>query len=251
MAAQNPAKRKVITSFVMLAITAGVLSLILLSPLLFRQLGGTDWNTLSQIGQTYGAASAIVSALALGGVAVSLFLQAGQARAHQIQMVREYQLELVRMVLEDPNLYIPCWRPIEVPGLNPDGKRQHLFITLRMNYALMGYEIGVISERGLRGDTLAGMFKGSAGREYWEESRQFWFLRASRNRQTRAFLRIVDEEYEKAVAAGPPIQGRTIEALPQMAPRNNVRVAQSASAAALLGMGAGVLIGVVLHRQQH
>jgi hypothetical protein len=78
--------RNIIISFLVIALTAFVLGSILLSPLLLRQiakLGGVDWAKLSNIGQTYGAASAILSALAVGGVAISLFLQAnrvGQTR---------------------------------------------------------------------------------------------------------------------------------------------------------------------------
>ena len=89
--------RNIIISFLVIALTAFVLGLILLSPLLLRQiatLGGVDWTKLSDIGQTYGAASAILSALAVGGVAISLFLQANQGRANQVQMIREYQREL-------------------------------------------------------------------------------------------------------------------------------------------------------------
>ena len=97
-------------------------------------LGGVDWAKLSNIGQTYGAASAVLSALAVGGVAISLFLQANQGRANQVQMVREYQRELVRMLLDDPDLYLPCWRPYDLPGLDINAKRQNLFSMLRMNY---------------------------------------------------------------------------------------------------------------------
>ena len=101
-----------------LAITVtavAVVVLILLSPLLLRQLGrigGVDWIRLSYIGQTYGAASATLSALAVAGVAISLFLQARQARATNIQMIRDYQRELLKMALENPSLYFPsCARP--------------------------------------------------------------------------------------------------------------------------------------------
>lgn len=245
-------KRRVVISLIVVVSSACVLGLILGSPLLLTHLSGRNWYRLSQIGQTYGAASAIISALALGGVAISLFLQAGQTRALQIQIVREYQLRLVEIVLDDPGIYLPCWRPIELPGLDLDGKRQHLFITLRINYALMGYEIGVISERGLRGDTLAGIFRGVAGREYWEETRRFWLLRTGRNRQTRQFLRIVDEEYTKAVKAGPPIQGRIIG--PQSSPiirKGDRDIWRMSLGGTFIGIGAGMLIGILLRRQRH
>ena len=65
-------------------------------------------------------------------------------------MIREYQRELVRILLDNPELYLPCWRRYDLSELDIDGKRQHLFSMLRMNYAQMGYEVGVISEPSLR-----------------------------------------------------------------------------------------------------
>jgi hypothetical protein len=249
--AQHPAlphrrlARGMIIGIAVFAAVAGVLGLILLSPLMLRgidSLGGADWTRLSEIGQTYGAASAILSALALGGVAVSLFFQARQARAQQIQVVREYYRELVRMTLDNPEVYLPCHRPIKLPGLDLHGKRQHLFVRLRMNYAAMASEVGVMDESTLRRDLLEGLFQGTAGREYWQEARHR--LLVSRRRATRRFVRIVDEEYSKAIAAGPPVMGRTLAAERKRA------IPKGSSAAALLGLSAGVLLGVALRRSR-
>ena len=241
--------RNIIISLLVIALTAGILGLILLSPLLLRQmggLGGVDWARLSNIGQTYGAASAVLSALAVGGVAISLFLQANQGRANQVQMVREYQRELVRILLDDPELYLPCWRSYDLPGLDINAKRQQLFSMLRMNYAQMGYEVGIIDEPSLRGDLLKGTFQGVAGREYWMDARQ----RRSLNRRApaRRFWSIVDDEYREAVAAGPPVMGRTLgDVIP--ASKRNIHRLTDMSSAAILGLGTGVLLGIVLSRK--
>lgn len=117
------------------------------------------------------------------------------------------------MTLENPELYMPCWRPIEIPGLDIEGKRQHLFMTLRMNYAYTGFEVGIISEASLRQDILAGAFKGQVGREYWAEVRRLWLLRGRRNQRTRQFVRVVEEEYRKAVKKGLPTVGRRMDDL--------------------------------------
>jgi hypothetical protein len=236
--------------FLVTALTAGVLGLILLSPLLLRQmgaLGGADWAKLSNIGQTYGAASAILSALAVGGVAISLFLQANQGRANQVQMVREYQRELVRILLDDPERYLPCWRSYDLPELDINGKRQHLFSMLRMNYAQMGYEVGIISESSLRGDLLKGTFQGAAGREYWMDARQR--RRLNRRAPSRRFWSIVDDEYVRAVAAGPPIMGRTLDNV-TLAKEGNIRGVRDMPSAAILGLGVGVLLGIALSRKR-
>ena len=67
--------------FAILFLIAGILSLVLISPLYLRQLSqlrGIDWTKLSNVGQTYGAASAILSAVALVGISLSLLVQARQ-----------------------------------------------------------------------------------------------------------------------------------------------------------------------------
>ncbi|MFF3564688.1 DUF6082 family protein [Streptomyces sp. NPDC002574] len=62
-----------------------------------------------RIGAAYGFTSAIVSALALAGVAASLIVRNRQARAEQIQGIRTYYLELVRLELDDMALFRPVW----------------------------------------------------------------------------------------------------------------------------------------------
>ena len=72
------------------AILTVLLLLILVSPLFLRTLArahGINWSQLSDIGQTYGAASAILSGVALVGVSLSLMVQARQAKAERIRIV--------------------------------------------------------------------------------------------------------------------------------------------------------------------
>ncbi|MEV4456717.1 DUF6082 family protein [Microbispora sp. NPDC049633] len=49
------------------------------------------------VGQTYGAASALLSALALTGVSASLALQAKESRAARKDSGRNHHLRLIRM----------------------------------------------------------------------------------------------------------------------------------------------------------
>ena len=162
-------------------------------------------------------------------------------------MIREYQRELVRILLDNPELYLPCWRRYDLSELDIDGKRQHLFSMLRMNYAQMGYEVGVISEPSLRGDLLKGTFQGAAGREYWEDARQR--LRLNPRTSARRFWSIVDDEYKKAVASGLPIMGRTLNNV-TVSKQNDNRALTDTTSAAILGLGAGVLLGIVLSRKR-
>jgi hypothetical protein len=162
-------------------------------------------------------------------------------------MIREYQRELVRILLDNPELYLPCWRPYDLPDLDIDGKRQHLFSMLRMNYAQMGYEVGVIPEPSLRGDLLKGTFQGAADREYWTDARQ----RLSLNPRTpaRRFWSIVDDEYKNAVASGPPIMGRTLDNV-TTSKQNNIRALTNSPSGAILGLAVGTLLGIALCRKR-
>jgi Family of unknown function (DUF6082) len=174
------------------------LGLVLTLPLLlqrFDAIYGLNWPRLSEIGQTFGAASAILSALALGGIGISLFLQAGQAKADRIQSIREFHLELLQMTIGDLELFGPCLGSFGPPTL--DGKRQHLFMVIVMNYAWMGYESGTISEQSLRGEVLKKMFQGEIGRQYWNEIRPIAPLARRGTRRSRRFFEIVQEEYDE------------------------------------------------------
>ncbi|MDG5807772.1 DUF6082 family protein [Streptomyces ossamyceticus] len=188
-----------------LAASTAVLGVVFLSPFALKAFGngkGEEWSRLSAIGQTYGATSAIVSAFALGGVAVSLFLQARQARADQIQGIRGFHTELIRMQLDDLPLYLPCWGPLDLP--DDDARRQHIYTNLMVQYAWMGYEIGTIPEPLLR-NMLGGMFQGHVGRRFWPMARDAWIAGAGGTRRGRRFLTVIDDEYAKAVAARPPV----------------------------------------------
>jgi hypothetical protein len=232
--------------------TAAALGVVLVSPLLLGRLaalGAVNWARLSEIGQTYGAASAILAMLALGGVAFSVFLQARQARADQIQAIRGLHTELVRIELDNLPLYLPCWGPLDIP--TDDGKRRHVYTTLMMDYAWMGYEIGSIPESWLR-DMLAGMFRGEVGRRYWKMTRQSWDRALGGSRRGRHFLRIVEEEHDRAASAGPPaalatpperdLHASTVAADPRK---------WHSTAAALLGLAGGLLLARALDRNQH
>jgi hypothetical protein len=218
-----------------------IVAVIVLSPLALRAFDGTtgvDWNRLSLIGQTYGAASAIVSALALGGVALSLFVQTRQGRADQIQAVRGVHDDLVRMELDDLELFLPCWGPLNLPS-RADEKR-HIYTTMLMNYAWMGYEIGSLPEPLLR-DMLRGMFVGDVARRYWGMARNSWAAASHGSRRGRRFLRIVDDEHARAVAAGPPLRSTAPSPDPRPAPAARRRGWRPAVTGALLGLAGGAL----------
>src|ERR1700683_629862 len=55
-----------------------------------------NWLHLSQVGQSYGAASAAMAALALCVVSISAVIQARQARVTQVFAARQFHLDLLK-----------------------------------------------------------------------------------------------------------------------------------------------------------
>jgi len=76
-----PARRGVLVTLIMLGCIL-IIGLVIFSPVALTGLQNfnRNWSELSNIGQTYGAISALISSLALGGVIVSLLYQARDGR---------------------------------------------------------------------------------------------------------------------------------------------------------------------------
>lgn len=64
----------------------------------------SDWAALSDIGQAYGGISAILSAIALSGISLSLLLQYRQHRAEVLYSLNQRQFDLVRYALDNPHV---------------------------------------------------------------------------------------------------------------------------------------------------
>lgn len=229
------------------AVVLLVVGLVILSPIALRAVSleeAEDWGRLSDIGQTYGATSAVLSALALGGVAASLLLQARQTRAERIQAIRGFHAELIRMQLDDLPVYLPCWGPLDLP--DDTAKRQHIYTNLLLQYAWMGYEIGTISEPLLR-DMLGGMFRGDVARRFWLMARGSWAASTAGTRRGRRFLLIIDEEHSRTLLTEPRVRAAGPE--DGLSP---VRISVPAAARLLncvvIGVAASISAGLVWRR---
>lgn len=161
-----------------------------------------DWERLSWIGQTYGAASALLAVFALIGIAVSLVMQAREVRAAREQTLRAVHTDLLRMAMED-EVYRDAWGPFFAAG-DPDHQRRHMYLNLIISNLQMRWDLRAISEQHLRSTTHV-LFSGDAGRRFWAEGRELR-SRAVSSRRERNFHRILDEEYEHALRdpARPP-----------------------------------------------
>jgi len=228
-----------------------VLVLVVLSPLALKQLGslrGVNWAQLSNIGQTYGAASALLTGLALVGVAGSMVFQVRAIQVSREQASREHHAHLVEMASTDP-VYQRCWAE-EPAAFGTDRYRQQAYLNLIVSNWENEYVLGSFPEHAMR-STFAGLFRGEAGREFWARTGDMR-LKASRNRQYRRFCQIMEEEYRKAIAVGPPaVQA---EAPPLPPPASQGRVLRNSAirtgATLLLGVMGGIALKTILRQRR-
>jgi Family of unknown function (DUF6082) len=233
-----------------LLIGAGTLAFILASPLLLHQLThikGIDWAQLSNIGQTYGAASALLSGMALIGITLSLLVQARQARTERIRITRERHADLLRLVLEAPDVYGP------VIGYTPRSAvddRRLLFCTMWVNYARIGFHMGVLTEETLHDDIFGPAFTNDPMRKWWLAVRRYWSGDLIQGGKDRKFVKIIDEEYRKAIATAPTpalnVEGVRSDAQETQSPKRYDLLAGTA-----LGVAIGILLGSRLRHKNH
>jgi hypothetical protein len=171
------------------------IGLIGISPLALDVFHGSTnhWNRLSSIGQTYGAASAVLSVLAVIGVAITLVLQARESRAIRLQAIRESHSKLLEMAMEDPDLN-EVWGP---SGLSDPFvlQRQNMYANMILSQWQMSYETRTLSDEHLK-LLVTEFLSGTIGREFWVLARKDR-LSTSDTRRLRRFHTIIDDEYQR------------------------------------------------------
>lgn len=200
--------RSAIAAVCLIALTATSL----LPPAL-HAIAGMSWSRLSEIGQAYGTLAAALTALTLGMLAVSIFLQARDARIAQEHGTRTLHLELVQMAIDDPRLGL--WSL----SSKTETRRQRYFNLWLMLWKTM-YRLGDMTEGDLRLTLRRDLFPARSdafGQRMWQRSREA-YLTNVRGRREQRFFDIVDDEYRRSVETilrRPPdrlITGRVIDA---------------------------------------
>ncbi|BCJ55068.1 hypothetical protein Asp14428_65430 [Actinoplanes sp. NBRC 14428] len=175
--------------------------LILAAPYAFLLAGGSDreWVRLANIGQTYGAVSALLSGLALVGVVASLRIQANQRLSDRLFAKQQRHHDMMRYVFDEPE-YSQCWGPRFAP--DDVDERLYFYTNIILGEWQAAYELGDLSQADVR-LYAAIMFKSELPRMFWK---QHGHLRrvVTRNKGTGDFSLIISDEYEKAVRIGPP-----------------------------------------------
>jgi uncharacterized protein DUF6082 len=230
-----------------------VLALVLLSPLALRRLSavrGVPWSRLSDVGQTYGAASALLTGLALLGVVGSMVFQARAIQITRTQAVREQHSHLIEMALSDP-VYQRAWGGLYDRYDGFDKYRQHGYLNLIVSFWQDHYMLGETKDDQMR-SMFAGLFRGEAGRNFWVETRDMR-MQSLPSRRDKRFYYLMESEYQKAIAEGPP----AIAALPasQEVPGHQPVISDHVVAregmTLLLGVMGGIALESFLRPRRH
>jgi uncharacterized membrane protein len=169
------------------------------SPLALDSFGGgrdVDWQRRSVIGQTYGAISALVAALALGAIAVSVFFQWQEVRANREFARRAIHIDLMKMAIDDAELR-ECF---SVGGRPETPSRQHLYCNLIFSFWESDYILGVLRPEEIRG-LFAEMLRSQPGREFWLKAREYRLTHIN-SRQEQRFRHAFDLEYHRWLPSG-------------------------------------------------
>jgi uncharacterized membrane protein len=241
--------------FIFLVTTAliTIVGLVVLSPLALAGIAHfrSDWLQLSNIGQTYGAISAILSALALGGILASLLYQARDSRNSHEQITRTFQFELIKLELEDPSLMVALGAPwgLDIPSDNAS-LRQFLYVQMWVSYLAGRYASGELPASTARQWAALELFRGSAGRTYWAATGK----RQLTNSEGRYhnFFRLLDDEYKKLISSGIPVVDQTksgIASVVSRETRESCKKSLEGVCIAIIAMTIGVLTGRLCRRK--
>ena len=180
------------------AATVGFLAVILALPFLLRGVAGRDWQTLSDVGQAYGAISAILSGLALCGVAVSVTVQWRQVVWARVASARERHFELIKLMLAEPGLNYQLRE-----GESDERHRRQLTCNLWASHWLLLWDLGELDPRSVR-TAFDELFADAYARDWWRDLGPHWIARRSRRRDE--FLEITWSSFraaERAAAEAP------------------------------------------------
>lgn len=173
-------------------VTAIILSPILMQGVLARN---PDLAQLSSIGQAYGGVSAVLSGLAFLGIAISLILQRKEMRVSQLVTARERHFELIKIVLERPELGSQ-----RIPEDSDHVYSKKLLANLWLSHWRMLWDIGQTGDDQLRRDCIA-LFEDAVHREWWHKVRVFWTDDGTR--KSHHFALVVDQAYEQVSTSDP------------------------------------------------
>ena len=210
----TPARGKLSAWALLLA--AAVLAVIgvALSPILLGMVydkPGVDYAAVGNVGQAYGAASAMVAVTALIAVTASMIVQTKQIKVMRLQLLDQTTDALVQLAMANP-AYRQCWGS----RVSPPHVDENLFYYCRLVVKLWtdSWEQGKIGEP-LAREYLRSFFDSEVPRMFWERAGDWHRPGPARDHRDQ-FRVMMNEEYLRALHGGPP--SRSIEQFPPQTP---------------------------------
>lgn len=199
-----PDRRRLGTGALALSLIAFVVAMaaVVASPVILAAVFapiGPNYSAIGDVGQAYGAASAIVAGFALFVVMVSVMVQYRQLKALQSQAHAESNEKLVMLAMEHP-VYRQCWGA----RVAPEGISEDLFYYCSSVVKLYtdAWELRRIDESQAR-DYLKNFFDSEIPRRYWKAHGD-WHRRGRAHNRRERFRDLINDEYLRAEKAGAP-----------------------------------------------
>ena len=169
---------------VMVVVIASPLSLLLLNSL------DLPWERLSAIGQSYTGPAALLSAIALVALVVTVRLQDQQTTVAKQVAVREMQFQLLMLAMNDEGA-----RALFNPTFGSDLEfRKRMFRTMSLRYLQFAFSIGELHQPELSKILQDEIVMHIEDVEWWDRSgRSTWHV-ASQSTGEREFFAVLDQE---------------------------------------------------------
>ena len=150
---------------------------------------------------TLSLVATITSSAALICVAIGLILQARQLKASQVQIIREMQLELLKLGIDNPELIASVYEnEIELEHISKSN-----LINLTVKFLEAGYSLKMFSRESVTLQTTR-LFSSEYPRAWWTLARGIYDVEAQTGTE-KEFFTIVDSSFQQAMQA---LQSATI-----------------------------------------
>jgi ABC-type multidrug transport system fused ATPase/permease subunit len=173
-------------SWYVVAATGGCVAFILgifLSPYLLDLISWGDADDVtrrSNIGQSYGAIAALLSGLALVGVALSLVLQRVQSYQDRSQAARDVHMRLIEQAIRSRH-FAEAWGAYGTRRSHRTW-RDEAYVNLIVSQWWVLYDLGSLGDAELLSNASS-LFRGHVGRQYWSRVSERWTTPDSSKKQ--------------------------------------------------------------------
>jgi hypothetical protein len=196
--------------------------------MLGRRGTAQDWSKWSDVGQTFGVLSSVISGLALAALVVTARAQFREMQANRIELEQQRQalartaeanlrmvhLEILRMSIDDPDL-AEVWPRFETSPSVAEN-RQFLYANIIFQFHWMSLRVGGYTDDEIM-RSVGYLFRSPIMRDYWRAAAPSRAAALEPDSAEEIFARRLDELcsiYEAVASANGPRRSRVAEPRP-------------------------------------